>query len=47
MNRWRRLIIALLILVSGLTLAPQIGFSSQKFGWQHDADVYPLTPRLP
>jgi hypothetical protein len=47
MKHWRRLIFALLILVSGLTLAPKIGLSSQKFGWQHHADVYPLNPSLP
>jgi hypothetical protein len=40
MNRFQRLTLALVILLSGLALAPYIALPSEKLVWQRYADAY-------
>jgi hypothetical protein len=40
MNKYRRLFIALTIILSGLALLPSLGLSAQKFEWQSYANAY-------
>ena len=40
MNRFQRLVIALVILLSGLALIPYIALPSEKLVWQRYSEVY-------
>jgi plastocyanin len=44
MNRFRRLLVASAILLSGLALVPYIALPSAKFGWQQFAGAYQPEP---
>jgi plastocyanin len=44
MNRFRRLLVACAILVSGLALVPYIALPSGKFGWRQFAGAYQPEP---
>lgn len=40
MNRVQRLVLALVLLLSGLALAPYVALPSEKLVWQRYADAY-------
>lgn len=44
MKKYRRLLVALAILMSGIALLPYIGLSAEPFEWQRYADVYEPGP---
>jgi plastocyanin len=44
MSRYRRMFVALAVLLSGAALIPYIGLSSEPFGWEQYADVYVPEP---
>ncbi|HEY1011100.1 MAG TPA: hypothetical protein VGE07_00250 [Herpetosiphonaceae bacterium] len=46
MNRFGRLLIAGLLVVSGLALVPYVGFPAERFNWQQFAGAYDPQPTL-
>jgi plastocyanin len=40
MSKYRRLLIVLVVLMSGIALIPYLGLSAERFEWQRYADAY-------